>query len=209
MEAFRLSLSKLGDVFVNDAFGTAHRAHSSMVGVDIQPRVAGLLLKKELQYFSVALNKAERPFLSILGGAKVQDKIQLILNLLDKVDEMIIGGGMAFTFNKILHGTEIGASLFDEEGAKIVKEIMEKAKKNNVKIHIPVDFVAADNFAKDAKFEVVTEQQGIKKGWMGLDIGPQVSLGCSIVIGYPSFVVQCRRKSDVFSSMLLWIAKYG
>jgi len=115
--AFRRSLSSLGDIYVNDAFGTAHRAHSSMVGVDVNTRAAGFLLAKELDYFSKVLESPTRPLTVVMGGAKVKDKIQLILNMLDIVDEMIIGGGMAFTFNKVLDGTAIGASLYDEDGA--------------------------------------------------------------------------------------------
>ena len=118
--AFRKSLTSLGDLYVNDAFGTAHRAHSSMVGVNVDTRAAGFLMKKELQYFSKILESPEKPLTVIMGGAKVADKIQLIMNLLNIVDEMIIGGGMAFTFNKVLGGSNIGKSLFDEEGAKIV-----------------------------------------------------------------------------------------
>jgi phosphoglycerate kinase len=113
--AFRKSLTALADVYVNDAFGTAHRAHSSMVGVDLPQKAAGFLMKKELDYFSKALDEPARPFLSILGGSKVSDKILLIDNLLDKVDEMIIGGGMCYTFKKVLDGMSIGDSLFDEE----------------------------------------------------------------------------------------------
>lgn len=146
IEAFRNSLSKLGDLYVNDAFGTAHRAHSSVVGIDVKPRAAGLLMKKELEYFSKILESPERPFTVILGGAKVKDKIPVIMKMLDLVDEMIIGGGMAFTFNKVLNNTNIGKSLYDEEGAKIIMEIMQKAKEKNVKIHIPVDFITADKF---------------------------------------------------------------
>jgi phosphoglycerate kinase len=131
-------------VYVNDAFGTAHRAHSSIVGVDLPIKAAGFLMKKELDYFARALDNPERPFLAILGGAKVQDKIQLIESLLDKVDEMIIGGGMAYTFKKKLYGVEIGNSLFDAEGAEIVGKIMDKAKANNVTIHLPTDYVTAD-----------------------------------------------------------------
>lgn len=118
--AFRASLTKLGDVYINDAFGTAHRAHSSMVGVEVTPRAAGALMHKELQYFAKALERPDRPFLAILGGAKVSDKIQLIHNLLDKVNALIIGGGMAFTFKKVLDNMAIGGSLFDEEGAATV-----------------------------------------------------------------------------------------
>ncbi|CAB1352458.1 unnamed protein product [Coregonus sp. 'balchen'] len=130
IDSFRASLSKLGDVYVNDAFGTAHRAHSSMVGVNLSQKAAGFLMKKELDYFAMALEKPARPFLAILGGAKVKDKIQLINNMLDQVNEMIIGGGMAFTFLKVLNNMEIGTSLYDDEGAKIVKELMAKAEKN-------------------------------------------------------------------------------
>jgi len=148
---FRASLTRLGDVYVNDAFGTAHRAHSSIVGIQHGQRAAGYLMKKELQYIGKALENPEKPFLAILGGAKVSDKIKLITHLLDKVDQMIIGGGMAFTFEKVLHGTNIGKSLFDQEGAKIVNQIVEKAKKNGVKIYFPDDWVIADKFAKDAK----------------------------------------------------------
>lgn len=141
VDAFRKSLGELGDVYINDAFGTAHRAHSSMVGVSLPQRASGFLMKKELAYFSKALESPERPFLAILGGAKVKDKIQLIENLLDKVNEMIVGGGMAFTFCKVLNNMEIGNSLFDDEGAKIVHKLVNKAKEKGVQLHLPVDFV--------------------------------------------------------------------
>lgn len=173
VQAFRASLSKLGDVYVNDAFGTAHRAHSSMVGVDLPTKAAGFLLDKELVYFAKALESPERPFVSILGGAKVADKIQLIMNMLDKVDEMVVGGGMAFTFKKVINKMEIGSSLYDEEGAKIVEAIVEKAKEKNVKLHLPTDFVIADKFAADASTKVVTQEEGIPAGWLGLDVGPK------------------------------------
>jgi phosphoglycerate kinase len=148
--AFRRSLTSLGDIYVNDAFGTAHRAHSSMVGCDMDVRAAGFLMKKELDYFSKVLESPERPMTVVMGGAKVKDKIQLIMNLLDLVDEMIIGGGMAFTFSKVMNGTDIGASLFDEDGAELVPSILAKAQEKGVKIHIPTDFVCADKFAADA-----------------------------------------------------------
>ena len=186
--AFRSALSKLGDVYVNDAFGTAHRAHSSMVGVDLKDRVAGFLLNKELEYFSSALDAPKRPFLSILGGAKVSDKILLINNLLDKVDEMIIGGGMAFTF-KAIDGMSIGSSLYDEEGAKLVKDILAKAEEKGVKIHLPTDFVAADKFDADANAKVVSEEEGIEASWLGLDIGPESGKAFSEVIARASTVV--------------------
>ncbi len=169
--AFRASLSKLGDVYVNDAFGTAHRAHSSMVGADLPQRASGFLMQKELDYFGKALSEPERPFLAILGGAKVKDKIQLIDNLLDKVDEMIIGGGMAYTFLKELEGMSIGKSLYDEEGAKIVKDLMTKAEKKGVKIHLPLDFVTADDFSNDASVGHATKEEGIPDNLEGLDCG--------------------------------------
>jgi len=187
--AFRASLRKLADVYVNDAFGTAHRAHSSMMGEGFNQRAAGFLLKKELTYFSKALNNPERPFLAILGGAKVADKIQLIENMLDKVDEMIIGGGMAFTFRKINDNMSIGTSLYDEEGAKIVPKLMEKAKAKNVKLHFPVDFVTADKFAEDAAVGAATVEEGIPDGWMGLDCGPKSRQAFAEVIARAKVVV--------------------
>ena len=169
--AFRASLTKLGDVYVNDAFGTAHRAHSSVVGVNLPDKVAGFLMQKELDAFASVLENPKRPLLAILGGAKVADKIPLIRNLLDRADEIIIGGGMTFTFKKVLDGMEIGESLFDPEGAKIVGELMEMAKEKGVKIHLPVDFVCGDKFDADAQSKVVDDEEGIPKGWIGLDIG--------------------------------------
>ncbi|XP_050415601.2 phosphoglycerate kinase [Patella vulgata] len=171
INTFRASLSKLGDVYVNDAFGTAHRAHSSMVGCKLAQKASGFLLKKELEYFAKALENPARPFLAILGGAKVADKIQLIENLLDKVNEMIIGGGMAFTFLKVIENMEIGNSLYDAEGASIVNKLIEKATKNNVKIHLPCDFVTGDKFSDDAVITNSTVSSGIPAGCMGLDIG--------------------------------------
>ncbi|KAF8582200.1 phosphoglycerate kinase [Ramaria rubella] len=171
--SFREGLTALGDVYVNDAFGTAHRAHSSMVGVKLPQRAAGFLVKKELEYFAKALENPERPFLAILGGAKVTDKIQLIENMLDKVDSLIITGGMAFTFKKTLENVAIGNSLFDKAGAEKVAGLMDKAKKNNVKIVFPVDYVIGDKFDKDAKVAEATDESGIPDGWLGLDVGPK------------------------------------
>lgn len=182
VDKFRGSLSKLGDVYVNDAFGTAHRAHSSMVGVNHAVRVAGFLMEKELKYFEKVLEKPDRPFLAIVGGAKVADKIQLLKNILDKVNELIIGGGMAFTFLKVLHNMEIGASLYDEEGAKIVNEILESAKEKNVSIHLPTDFVCASKFADDAETCISNIQQGVPEGYMGLDIGPETTIQFKSII---------------------------
>jgi len=144
-----------------------------MVGVDLPQKASGFLVKKELEYFAKALENPARPFLAILGGAKVSDKIQLIDNLLDKVNTLIICGGMAFTFKKTLDNIPIGNSLFDEAGAKLVKDLVEKAKKNNVKIVLPVDYVTADKFDKDAQTGHATDEEGIPDGWMGLDCGPK------------------------------------
>lgn len=168
---FRKGLTALGDIYINDAFGTAHRAHSSMVGVDLPQKASGFLVKKELEYFAKALESPQRPFLAILGGSKVSDKIQLIDNLLPKVNSLIITGGMAFTFKKTLEGVKIGNSLFDQPGSEIVGKIMEKAKANNVKVVLPVDYVTADKFAADAKVGYATDEQGIPDGFMGLDVG--------------------------------------
>merc|ERR1712232_860036 len=143
---FRASLRKLADIYCNDAFGTAHRAHSSMVGEGFDVRCSGGLMSKELDAFAKVLDNPAKPVLAILGGAKVTDKIQLINNLLDKVDKMIIGGGMAFTFLKVNDGMSIGNSLYDDDGAKIVPEIMAKAKEQGVEIVLPVDFVVSSEF---------------------------------------------------------------
>ena len=189
VKAFRASLSKLGDVYINDAFGTAHRAHSSMVGVDTPIRAAGFLMAKELASFSVALENPQRPFLAILGGAKVSDKIQLINNLIPKVDKLIIGGGMAFTFKKVLEGMPIGDSLYDEAGAKLAPEILENAKKHNVELIFPSDFVIANKFAPDAETGYATEEKGIPEGWMGLDCGIKSSLRFAEAIAVSNTIV--------------------
>lgn len=171
VKGFRKSLTALGDVYINDAFGTAHRAHSSMVGVELPQKASGFLMAKELSYFAKVLEHPEKPFLAILGGAKVSDKIKLIDNMLDKVDILIICGGMAFTFKKTMENVKIGNSLFDEVGSKNVASIMEKAKKNNVEIVLPCDYVTADKFDKNATVGYATDQDGIPDGWMGLDCG--------------------------------------
>lgn len=144
-----------------------------MVGVDLPQKAAGFLMKKELDYFAKAIEAPKRPFLAILGGAKVSDKIQLIDNLLDKVDALVICGGMAFTFKKTLEGVRIGNSLFDEAGSRTVGSLMEKAKKNGVKVTLPVDYVTADKFSKDANTGTATDAEGIPDGWQGLDCGTQ------------------------------------
>jgi phosphoglycerate kinase len=171
--AFRASLSKLSDVYVNDAFGTAHRAHSSMVGVALPQKAAGFLMEKELTAFAAVLDHPKRPLLAILGGAKIADKIPLITNLLEKADEIIIGGGMAYTFKKVLNGMEIGGSLFDAEGAKIVADLVAKAEARGVKLIFPVDYVCADAFSADANTQAADDSTGIPAGWEGLDAGPK------------------------------------
>eukprot|EP01090_Pellita_catalonica_P001921 TRINITY_DN11627_c0_g1_i1.p1 TRINITY_DN11627_c0_g1~~TRINITY_DN11627_c0_g1_i1.p1 ORF type:complete len:444 (-),score=100.28 TRINITY_DN11627_c0_g1_i1:402-1670(-) len=173
VEIFRKELSALGDVYVNDAFGTFHRAHSSMVGIDLPQRAVGFLVKKELDAFAQVLDNPARPVLAILGGAKVSDKIQLIDNLLDKVDMMIIGGGMTYTFKKICENVKIGDSLFDEAGAKVVEGALKKAKERGVEIFFPVDYVTADKFAPDATVGSATDETGIPDSWQGLDCGPK------------------------------------
>ncbi|KAL7422444.1 phosphoglycerate kinase [Cryptotrichosporon argae] len=173
VKQFRAGLTALGDVYINDAFGTAHRAHSSMVGVQLPVRAAGFLMKKELEYFAKVLESPDRPFLAILGGAKVKDKIQLIENMLDKVDKLIVCGGMSFTFKKTLDNVEIGKSLFDEEGAKVVGELVAKAKAKGVELVFPVDYVTADKFDKDANVGEASDETGIPADWQGLDAGPK------------------------------------
>jgi phosphoglycerate kinase len=181
--AFCASLTKLGDVFVNDAFGTAHRAHSSMVGVALKEKAAGFLMEAELKAFAAVLETPQRPLLAILGGAKIADKIPLINNLLERANEIIIGGGMAFTFKKELSGVSIGSSLYDAEGAKIAKDLFAKAAAKGVKITLPVDYVIADKFDANANTQTVTDAQGIPDGWMGLDAGPQSTALYEQVIG--------------------------
>ena len=173
VEAFRASLTKLGDVFVNDAFGTAHRAHSSMVGVDLPQKAAGFLMEAEIKAFTAVLDNPQRPLLAILGGAKIADKIPLITNLLETADKIIIGGGMAYTFLKVNRGMEIGSSLFDKAGAEIVGELEAKAKERGVELIFPVDFVCADSFSPDANTQAATVESGIPAGWEGLDAGPE------------------------------------
>merc|ERR1711912_203001 len=171
--AFRASIRKLADIYCNDAFGTAHRAHSSMVGEGFDIKCSGGLMSKELDAFAKVLDTPAKPVLAILGGAKVSDKIQLIMNLLDKVDKMIVGGGMAYTFLKVSDGMAIGTSLYDEEGAKIVPEIVEKAKKLGVEIILPVDFTISSKFGEDGEIKEATKEGGIPDGFMGLDCGPK------------------------------------
>ena len=170
---FSKELASLAEIFVNDAFGSAHRAHCSTVGVTkyLPISVCGFLMQKELKFLGAAIENPKRPFVAILGGAKVSDKINVINNLLEKVDTLIIGGGMSYTFSKSL-GFTIGTSLLEEDKIEYAKQMLEKAKIKGVKLVLPVDYVAADKFDKDAK-SIVTDDENIPDGYMGLDIGPK------------------------------------
>ena len=169
---FARKLAVLGDVYVNDAFGTAHRAHASTEGVaKYLPAVSGFLMEKELEFLGGAVDNPKRPFVAILGGAKVKDKIAVIEALLNKVDTLIIGGGMAYTFLKA-QGYEIGNSLLDEERLDFCREILAKAEEKGVKLLLPVDVVVAKEFAADAEHKVVPADE-IPADWEGLDIGPK------------------------------------
>ncbi len=174
-ENFSKELASLADVFVNDAFGTAHRAHCSTVGVTqfIDTAVCGYLIQKELKFLGNAVEDPTRPFIAILGGAKVSDKINVINNLLEKVDTLIIGGGMSYTFEKA-QGFTIGTSLVEGDKIDYAKEMIQKAKDKGVKLLLPIDNVVGDKFDASAK-PVITEDENIKDGYMGLDIGPKTS----------------------------------
>ncbi|MEO6876630.1 MAG: phosphoglycerate kinase [Opitutaceae bacterium] len=187
--AFRAGLSKLGDVYINDAFGTAHRAHASMVGIDLPQKAAGFLMEAELKAFAAVLDHPQRPLLAILGGAKIADKIPLIKNLLAKANEIIIGGGMAYTFKKVINGMAIGDSLFDPEGAKIVRQLADDAKARGVKLIFPVDYVCADKFDPNANSQPATDASGIPAGWQGLDAGPQsIALYRTAILGAKTII---------------------
>ena len=169
---FSKKLASLAEIYVNDAFGTAHRAHASTAGVaDYLPAVCGYLIQKEISVMGTALADPKRPFVAILGGAKVSDKIGVITNLLDKVDTLIIGGGMAYTFMKAL-GYATGTSICELDKVELAKDIMEKAKEKGVTFLIPEDTVVAQEYKADAAFKVVDSDK-IEADWMGLDIGPR------------------------------------
>ncbi len=181
--AFAKQLSALGDIYVNDAFGTAHRAHASTAVVaQFFPKVKcfGYLLEKEIISIKKVLEDSQKPVTAILGGAKVSSKIGIIKNILDKVDHIIIGGGMTFTFIKALGGN-IGNSLCEDDKLDLALEILEEAKAKGVKIHLPIDALIADDFSNDAKTDVVPVAQ-IPDGWMGLDAGPKTNVGFSYII---------------------------
>ena len=170
--AFAKELASMADIYVNDAFGTAHRAHASTAGVaDYLPAVCGYLIQTEISVMGGALENPKRPFVAILGGAKVSDKIGVINNLIEKVDTLIIGGGMAYTFFKAL-GHSIGTSLCEDDKVELAKEMMAKAEKKGIKFLIPIDNVVATAYSADAEWKIVDSDE-IPDGWMGLDIGPK------------------------------------
>ena len=186
--AFARRLAALADLYVNDAFGTAHRAHASTVGIAAHlPAVAGFLMEKELTYLSRALEEPTRPFVAILGGKKVSDKIAVIRNLLGKADALLIGGAMAYTFLRA-QGHEVGASLLEADKLDLASSLMSDAAGRRVPFHLPEDVIVADKFAEDAAIRTVAAD-AIPAGWMGMDIGPatvdayrQVILGAGTVM---------------------------
>jgi phosphoglycerate kinase len=173
-ENFSRQLAALADVYVNDAFGTAHRAHASTVGITrfVEKSAAGLLMQKELEYLGRAVTNPEKPFVAIIGGAKVSDKIDVLRNLLSKVDALLIGGAMAFTFLKA-QGKQVGKSLVEEDKIPLAKELLAEAQSQKVRILLPVDHVIAEKIDTGAKTQVVSAERGIPSGQMGLDIGPE------------------------------------
>ena len=174
-EIFAKSLSKLGDVYVNDAFGTAHRAHASttVVAKFFEDKMAGFVMAAEIENADKVLEKADKPYTAIMGGAKISDKILIIEKLLGKVDNLIIGGGMSYTFFKAMGG-KIGNSLVEEDKLDLAKELIQKAKEQGVELKLPIDSIVADNFANDANTKIA-QNHAIEDGWMGLDIGPEAT----------------------------------
>lgn len=188
------AFANLADIFVNDAFGAAHRAHASTEGIAHHiPAVSGLLMEKELDVLGKALLDPDRPFTAIIGGAKVKDKIGVIDNLLDKVDNLIIGGGLAYTFAKAM-GHEIGQSLLEEDKIDLAKSFIEKAKEKGVNFYMPEDVIITDEFSKDANTQVVDIDQ-IPSDWQGLDIGPKT--------------VDTYRKVILESKLVIWNGPMG
>ncbi|MCG8483265.1 MAG: phosphoglycerate kinase [Clostridia bacterium] len=191
---FAKELASLAEVFVNDAFGTAHRAHASTAGIaEFLPAVSGYLIKKEIDFIGKALENPERPFTAILGGAKVSDKIGVIKNLLNKVDALIIGGGMAYTFLKA-QGYEIGQSLLEADKIDLAKSLLDEAKKKNVNLLLPVDIVAAKEFKNDTEFECVSIEN-MPSDKMGLDIGKET--------------IEIFRQEVLKSKLIIWNGPMG
>lgn len=174
-ETLSKAFANLADVYVNDAFGAAHRAHSSTAGIAsfVDVSVSGLLLEKEIEVLGAALETPKRPFTAIIGGAKVKDKIGVIDHLLDKVDHLLIGGGLSYTFSKA-QGHDVGNSLVEEDKIDLAKSFIEKAEQKGVSMHLPTDAVIADEFSADANVQQVAIDS-IPAGWMGLDIGPETA----------------------------------
>ncbi|MFF2177983.1 phosphoglycerate kinase [Lysinibacillus sp. NPDC058147] len=180
--------AKLADVYVNDAFGAAHRAHASTEGIaKYVPAVSGFLMQKELDVLGKALSNPEHPFTAIIGGAKVKDKIGVIESLLEKVDHLIIGGGLSFTFIKA-QGYDIGKSLLEEDKIDLAKSFIEKAKAKGVQLHMPIDAVVANEFSKDAETQIV-DVDAIPADWMGLDIGPKTAAKYAEVIKNSKLII--------------------
>lgn len=192
--ALREAFANLADIYVNDAFGAAHRAHASTVGVaEKLPAAAGFLMERELEVLGKALENPERPFTAIIGGAKVKDKIEVIDHLLDKVDNLIIGGGLAYTFIKA-EGHEIGNSLLEEDKIELAKEFIQKAKEKNVNFLMPIDTVVANEFSDTADTKIVPIDE-IPTDWQGLDIGPETR--------------QLYRKTILESALIIWNGPMG
>ncbi|MCK9173498.1 MAG: phosphoglycerate kinase, partial [Desulfuromonas thiophila] len=187
--AFCAELAKLAELYVNDAFGTAHRAHASTEGIArlVQPAAAGFLMAKELQYLGQALEQPKRPFVAILGGAKVSDKIPVITRLLDKVDSLLIGGGMAYTFLRA-QGSEVGTSLVETEQLELARSLMEQARVKGVQLLLPSDHRVAPAFAKDAPVSLC-DNAAFPADQMGLDIGPQTAERYAEVIAHAATVI--------------------
>ena len=180
---FAEKLSKLGDIYVNDAFGTAHRAHASTTIIAQffpENKCFGLLLAKEIESLNTVLNNSKKPVTAVIGGAKVSSKIDVIKNIIDKVDNIIIGGGMAFTFIKV-KGGNVGDSLVENDKLDVAQDILNLAKQKNTRIHLPIDVIAADSFSEDANTQIC-DAYDIPDGWMGLDAGPKTNIGFSFVI---------------------------
>jgi phosphoglycerate kinase len=171
---FSKQLASLAEIYVNDAFGSAHRAHASTEGIThfLKPAVAGLLMEKEITYLGKALESPEKPFVALIGGSKISGKIDVINNLLDKVDTLVIVGGMAYTFQRAL-GVTTGDSLVEEDKIDVAKEALEKAKAKGVKLLLPVDNILADSFSPDAKTQEWDTSKNFPAGWQGLDVGPK------------------------------------
>jgi len=183
---FARKLASLGDIYVNDAFGTAHRAHASTAGIaQYLPAVAGFLMEKEIDILSRILSQPERPFAAVLGGAKVSDKIEVIRNLLEKVDRLLLGGGMANTF-LLVQEFALGNSLVEEDKLPLAKELLEQARARGVEVFLPLDLVVAPEIKEEAPRKVVSVEEGVPEGWMALDIGPRTAQK------YGGIIRQCR-----------------